>query len=65
MKYMLLCYDDAEAWERAGEDALREAMQEAVRLTHEPSRRGNTSWPRRSSRLDVEERARDATAGRT
>ena len=21
MKYMLLCYDDAEAWERAGEGA--------------------------------------------
>ena len=40
MKYMLLCYDDAEAWERAGEDALREAMQEAVRLTHELHARG-------------------------
>ncbi len=40
MKYMLLCYDDAEAWERAGEGALREAMQEAVRLTHELHARG-------------------------
>ena len=35
MKYMLLCYDDAAAWERAGKEALRGAMQEAVRLTHE------------------------------
>ena len=35
MKYMLLCYDHPEYWERAGEGALREAMQEAVRLTHE------------------------------
>ena len=40
MKYILLCYDDAEAWERAGEGALREAMQEAVRLTHELHARG-------------------------
>ena len=40
MKYMLLCYDDAKYWERAGKDALREAMQEAVRLTHELDARG-------------------------
>ena len=40
MKYMLLCYDDAAAWERAGKEALREAMQEAVRLTHELDARG-------------------------
>jgi hypothetical protein len=35
MRYMLLCYDDAEFWERVGEAAHAEAMQEAVRLTHE------------------------------
>lgn len=35
MRYMLLCYDDDQAWEQAGEAALREAMDEAVRLTHE------------------------------
>ena len=35
MKYMLLCYDDPQFWERGGKDALGAAMQEAVRLTHE------------------------------
>jgi hypothetical protein len=37
---MLLCYDDEEAWEKAGEAAHGEAMQEAVRLTHEIDARG-------------------------
>ena len=40
MKFMLLCYDDAEHWERAGEKAHREAMQEAVGLTHELDAKG-------------------------
>jgi len=40
MKYMLLCYDDEQAWDRAGETALREAMDEAVRLTHEIDAKG-------------------------
>ena len=40
MRYMLLCYDDDQAWERAGEKALREAMQEAVQLTHEIDAKG-------------------------
>ena len=40
MKYMLLCYDDAQAWEQAGPDALRAAMDEAVRLTHELKAKG-------------------------
>ena len=40
MKYMLLCYDDEQFWQRAGEGALREAMQEAVQLTHELDARG-------------------------
>jgi hypothetical protein len=35
MKYMLLCYDDEQAWERAGKAALEQAMEEAVGLTHE------------------------------
>jgi hypothetical protein len=35
MKYMLLCYDDEAAWERAGKEALHSAMQEAVELCHE------------------------------
>jgi len=37
---MLLCYDDAKYWERAGEAAHRAAMQEAVLLTHELDRKG-------------------------
>jgi hypothetical protein len=40
MKYMLLCYDDDKAWERAGQDALHQAMQEAVQLTHEINAKG-------------------------
>jgi hypothetical protein len=40
MKYMLLCYDDDKAWERAGQDALEAAMQEAVQLTHEINAKG-------------------------
>jgi hypothetical protein len=40
MKYMLLCYDDERAWERAGKAAHEAAMQEAVRLTHEINAQG-------------------------
>jgi hypothetical protein len=40
MKYMLLCYDDDKAWEKAGKAALDDAMQEAVQLTHELNAKG-------------------------
>lgn len=40
MKYMLLCYDDMQAWDALGDVALREAMNEAVQLTHEIAARG-------------------------
>ena len=40
MKFMLLCYDDEQAWQRAGEPALRAAMQEAVELCHEINAKG-------------------------
>ncbi len=40
MRYLLLCYDDDEAWEKAGEAALRQAMQEAVQLCHELHAKG-------------------------
>ena len=40
MRYMLLCYDDEQFWERAGADAHRAAMNEAVALTHELDRQG-------------------------
>lgn len=40
MKYMLLCYDDQQAWDAAGEEAHRAALEEAVSLTHELSAKG-------------------------
>ncbi len=40
MRYMLLCYDDEQAWERAGQAALQAAMDEAVQLTHELHAKG-------------------------
>ena len=40
MRYMLLCYDDDHAWEQAGDEALRDAMREAVELTHELHAKG-------------------------
>jgi hypothetical protein len=35
MKYMLLCYDDEVAWEKAGRASHAQAIDEAVGLTHE------------------------------
>ena len=40
MKYMLLCYDDEQAWEKAGDAALEQAIEEAVQLTHEINAKG-------------------------
>jgi hypothetical protein len=40
MRYLLLCYDDAKFWDEAGEAAHREAIGEAVRLTHEIDAKG-------------------------
>lgn len=40
-KFMLLCYDDEEAWEKAGKHALASAMQEAVKLAHRLDADGN------------------------
>jgi len=40
MKYMLLCYDDEQAWERAGAGAMEQGMQEAVRLANEIHAKG-------------------------
>ena len=37
---MLLCYDDDQAWERAGDNALHDAMQEAVQLAHQMDAKG-------------------------
>lgn len=40
MRYMLLCYDDGQAWEQAGQAALEQVMQEAVQLTHQLDAKG-------------------------
>lgn len=40
MKFMLLCYDDEKYWQQAGQTALRDAMDQAVRLTHELDAKG-------------------------
>ncbi len=40
MRYMLLCYDDEQAWEKAGKAAMKQAMDEAVRLTHQIDAKG-------------------------
>jgi hypothetical protein len=40
MRYMLLCYDDDQAWEKVGKAALMEAMDEAVQLCHEINAKG-------------------------
>jgi hypothetical protein len=41
MKYLLLCYDDEQAWERAGAAAMEKAMTEAVKLAHDLDAKGH------------------------
>ena len=40
MKFMLLCYDNEQAWRDAGPDAMQHAMKEAVALAHELHAKG-------------------------
>ena len=40
MRFMLLCHDDEQYWQKAGQAALSSAMQEAVKLTHEMDAKG-------------------------
>jgi len=40
MKFMLLCYDDEQAWDQAGPAAMQDALSEAVALTHEINAKG-------------------------
>ena len=40
MRYMLLCYDDEQAWEKVGQAALTAAMDKAVELTQELHAKG-------------------------
>jgi hypothetical protein len=62
MKYMLLCYDDERAWEKAGQAALEEAMKEAVALTHEIDAKGQyiEAAPLQESNTAVSVRVRDS-----
>jgi len=63
MRYMLLCYDDEQAWERAGSDVHRQAMQEAVALTHELHAKGQyrLAAPLHSSSSATSLRVREAS----
>jgi hypothetical protein len=40
VKYMLLCYDDEQAWAKLGPEAMRAAIAEAVQTTHELHAKG-------------------------
>lgn len=64
MRYMLLCYDDEQAWEQAGEAAHRAAMQEAVELTHEINEKGQylTAAPLHPGSTATSVRVRDGKA---
>jgi len=61
MKYMLLCYDDEKAWDKAGSAVMEAAMQEAVGLTHELDAKGQfvTAAPLQHSNTAVSVRIRD------
>lgn len=61
MKYMLLCYDDEQAWEQAGAAALKEGMQEAISLTHELNAKGQyiAAAPLQSPQTAVSVRVRN------
>ncbi len=61
MKYMLLCYDDEQAWERAGAATLKDAMQEAIGLTHELDAKGQyvAAAPLQGSNTAVSVRVRN------
>jgi hypothetical protein len=61
MKYMLLCYDNEQAWEEAGPATHKEAMQEAIALTHELDAKGQyvTASPLQPSNTAVSVRIRD------
>jgi len=58
---MLLCYQDEQALKKAGEAALEQAMQEAVRLAHQLKDNGQyvTAAPLQPSATAVSVRVRD------
>ncbi|MCI0335725.1 MAG: YciI family protein [Planctomycetes bacterium] len=64
MKYMLLCYDDEQAWGKAGKAALEQAMNEAVQLTHELHAKGQylEAAPLEPASMAASVRVRDGQA---
>lgn len=67
MRYMLLCYDDEAAWANAGDSAMRDAIDEAVALTHELDRKGQyvLAAPLHSSTTATSVRVRDGKSSVT
>ena len=61
MKYMLLCYDDEQAWTDAGKAAHDAAISEAIALTHEINAKGQylAAAPLHPSSSAVSVRVRD------
>jgi hypothetical protein len=61
MRYMLLCYDDKEAWDKAGEAALQKAIAEAVQLTHQLQANGQylSAAPLQPTSMATSVRVRD------
>ncbi len=59
--YMLLCYDDDAAWQKAGQEALKDAMTEAAALARELSDAGRyvSTAPLHSSEMATCVRVRD------
>jgi hypothetical protein len=61
MRYMLLCYDDKEAWDKAGEAALQKAIAEAVQLTQQLQANGQylSAAPLQPTSMATSVRVRD------
>ena len=61
MKFMLICYDDEQAWESLGEAAHKQAMQQAIDLTHELAAKGQyiLAAPLQSASTATQVRVRD------
>jgi len=64
MKFMLLSYDNEQAWENAGDAAHKDAIQEAIRLTHRIAEKGQyvACSPLQHSRTAVCVRMKDGKA---
>lgn len=69
MRYMLLCYDDEKYWRSVGEAVHREAMREAVQLTHEMAAKGQyilsapLQWTSTATSVRVRDGKRTVTDG--